>query len=172
MRLIKLLRKQLEEQPRTNSGGFWHKKAYPNQMWLDGLYMGEPFYAQYTVQYENGEKLDDIAKQFELIQEHATDKKTGLLYHGWDESHLQKWANPTTGQSPAFWSRAMGWYMMGLVDVLDYIPKDHPRRPELIKILQRLTHEVLTYQDKNSGTWWQIMNKENQKDNYRINEIK
>lgn len=78
---LQLLRKQIEEQPRTASGGFWHKKIYPNQIWLDGLYMGEPFYAQYTVTFENGKNLDDVAKQFELIQKHATDAKTGLLYH-------------------------------------------------------------------------------------------
>jgi unsaturated rhamnogalacturonyl hydrolase len=83
---MQLLRKQLSEQPRTKSGGFWHKKVYPNQMWLDGLYMGEPFYAQYTTQFENGEQLNDIAHQFELIATQSTDEKTGLLYHGWDES--------------------------------------------------------------------------------------
>src|SRR6478609_5813130 len=112
--VLQQLRKQIEEQPRTASGGFWHKKTYPNQMWLDGLYMGEPFYTQYTVTFENGKNLDDIAKQFELIQKNATDKKTGLLYHGWDESKQMAWANKTTGTSPNFWSRSIGWYAMAL----------------------------------------------------------
>ena len=133
--VLQLLRKQIEEQPRTASGGFWHKKIYPNQMWLDGLYMGEPFYAEYTLTFENGKSFDDIAKQFELIQLHATDPKIGLLYHGWDESKAMPWANKETGNSPNFWSRALGWYVMALVDVLDYFPKDHPKRPELIKYL-------------------------------------
>jgi unsaturated rhamnogalacturonyl hydrolase len=162
-----ILRQQLAWQPRNKVGGFWHKLKYPTQMWLDGLYMAAPFYAGYTNQIsKTNVDYADIINQFVWMEKYSLDPKTGLLYHGWDESHLQKWANPTTGQSPAFWSRAMGWYMMGLVDVLDYIPKDHPRRPELIKILQRLTHSVLSYQDKNSGVWWQIMNKANEKDNY------
>jgi unsaturated rhamnogalacturonyl hydrolase len=110
---MQTLRKQIENQPRTNSGGFWHKKTYPNQMWLDGLYMGEPFYAEYTATFENGKNLDDVAKQFEQIQMHATDPKTGLLYHGWDESKKMDWANKQTGTSPNFWSRSLGWYVIG-----------------------------------------------------------
>ena len=109
---MQTLRKQLEEQPKTPSGGFWHKKIYPNQMWLDGLYMGEPFFAEYTVTFEKGAKLDEIAKEFELIQKYATDKKTGLLYHACDESKQMPWANKETGTSPNFWSRSMGWYAM------------------------------------------------------------
>ncbi len=81
-----VLRKQIQDQPRTASGGFWHKKRYPNQMWLDGLYMGAPFYARYSMKYENGDAYDDIVNQFDLIEKHAKDSKTGLLYHGWDES--------------------------------------------------------------------------------------
>lgn len=162
---LKLLRKQIQEQPRTASGGFWHKKTYPNQMWLDGLYMGEPFYAEYTVKYENGEKLDDIAKQFELIQLHATDKKTGLLYHGWDESKEMPWADKVTGCSPNFWSRSIGWYMMALVDVLDYFPKDHPKRKELIAYLNNVSEAVAKVQDK-SGLWYQVTDKGGSEGNY------
>jgi len=162
---IQLLRKQLQEQPRTASGGFWHKKVYPNQMWLDGLYMGEPFYAQYTVQYENGANLNDIAKQFELIQSHATDKKTGLLYHGWDESKEMAWADKVTGCSPNFWSRSIGWYMMALVDVLDYFPKDHPKQKELVGYLNEVAKSLLKFQDK-SGLWYQVTDKVNGEGNY------
>lgn len=163
--VLQLLRKQIQEQPRTESGGFWHKKTYPNQMWLDGLYMGEPFYAQYTVKYENGKNLDDIAKQFELIQLHATDSKTGLLYHGWDESKQMPWADKVTGCSPNFWSRSIGWYMMALVDVLDYFPKDHPKRKELIGYLNNVSNAVAKVQDK-SGLWYQVTDKAGSEGNY------
>lgn len=124
-------------------------------MWLDGLYMGEPFYAEYTVTFEDGAKLDDIAHEFELIQKKATDKKTGLLYHAWDESKEMPWANKETGVSPNFWSRSMGWYVMGLVDVLDYFPKDHPKRKELILYLNNISNALVKFQDK-SGLWYQV----------------
>jgi len=163
--VIQLLRKQLQEQPRTASGGFWHKKVYPNQMWLDGLYMGEPFYTEYTVKYENGKNLDDIAKQFELIQANATDKKTGLLFHGWDESKEMPWADKVTGCSPNFWSRSIGWYMMALVDVLDYFPKDHPKQKELVKYLNNIANNLVKFQDK-SGLWFQVTDRMNGEGNY------
>ena len=162
---MQTLRKQLDEQPRTNSGGFWHKKVYPNQMWLDGLYMGEPFYAQYTTTFENGKNLDDIAHQFELIQLHATDKKTGLLYHGWDESKQMAWANAQTGTSPNFWSRSIGWYAMALVDVLDYFPKDHPKQKELVGYLNAVAESLVKFQDQ-SGLWYQVTDQGNREGNY------
>ena len=155
---LQTLRKQIEEQPRTASGGFWHKKIYPNQMWLDGLYMGEPFYAQYTVTFEDGKNLYDVAKQFELIQKNARDSKTGLFYHGWDESKQMPWANKTTGTSPNFWSRSLGWYAMALVDVLDYFPKDHPKQKELVSYLNQLANNLVKFQDK-SGLWYQVTDK-------------
>ena len=155
---LQTLRKQIEEQPRTASGGFWHKKIYPNQMWLDGLYMGEPFYAQYTVTFEDGKNLYDVAKQFELIQKNARDSKTGLFYHGWDESKQMPWANKTTGTSPNFWSRSLGWYAMALVDVLDYFPKDHPKQKELVSYLNQLANTLVKFQDK-SGLWYQVTDK-------------
>lgn len=165
LKAMQLLRKQLAEQPRTQSGGFWHKNIYPNQMWLDGLYMGEPFYAQYTVTFENGKALDDVAKQFEEIQLHATDPKTGLLYHGWDESKKMPWANKETGNSPNFWSRALGWYAMALVDALDYFPKDHPKQKELVKYLSNVSASLAKFQDK-SGLWYQVTDKGGKEGNY------
>ena len=161
-----LLRKQLAWQPRNKVGGFWHKLKYPSQMWLDGLYMAAPFYAKYASLNKEVGAYDDIINQFILMEKYSRDPATGLLYHGWDESHLQKWANPKTGQSPEFWNRAMGWYLMGLVDVLDNIPANHPRRKELIQILNKITPVLLKYQDKASGVWWQITNKANQEGNY------
>lgn len=162
---MQTLNKQLEEQPRTPSGGFWHKKIYPNQMWLDGLYMGAPFYAAYTTTFQDGKHLDDIAKQFELIQKHAYDKETGLLYHGWDESKAMDWANKETGTSPNFWSRSLGWYAMALVDVLDYFPKDHPKQAELVGYLNSLAEALTKYQD-DSGLWYQVTNMGDKKGNY------
>jgi unsaturated rhamnogalacturonyl hydrolase len=158
LKALQTLRKQIEEQPRTASGGFWHKKIYPNQMWLDGLYMGEPFYAQFTVTFEDGKNLFDVAKQFELIQKNARDSKTGLFYHGWDESKQMPWANKTTGTSPNFWSRSLGWYAMALVDVLDYFPKDHPKQKELVSYLNQLANTLVKFQDK-SGLWYQVTDK-------------
>lgn len=162
---LQTLRKQLDGQPRTASGGFWHKQIYPNQMWLDGLYMGEPFYAQYTAVFERGKSFDDIAKQFELIQLHATDKKTGLLYHAWDESKEMPWANKETGNSPNFWSRSIGWYVMALVDVLDYFPKEHPKRKELIGYLNNVSNALFKFQDK-SGMWYQVTDMGGREGNY------
>ncbi|WP_299780575.1 glycoside hydrolase family 88 protein [uncultured Formosa sp.] len=162
---MQTLKKQLEAQPRTSEGGFWHKKIYPYQMWLDGLYMGAPFYAQYTVEFENGKNLDDVAKQFELIQKHALDPKTGLLYHGWDESKMMDWADKEKGTSPNFWSRALGWYAMALVDVLNYFPEDHPKRLELITYLNDLAVALTKYQD-NSGLWYQVTDGGDKEGNY------
>src|SRR5579872_3185690 len=122
----KTLREQLAHQPKNASGGFWHKQIYPNQMWLDGLYMAEPFFAEYASVFGEPQDRQEITHQFVLIEQHARDPETGLLYHGWDESKQQSWANKQTGDSPNFWGRAMGWYMMALVDTLQYYPQDDP----------------------------------------------
>ncbi|MFD2718687.1 glycoside hydrolase family 88 protein [Hymenobacter monticola] len=166
IKAAQLLRKQLDAQPRTKEGGFWHKKIYPNQMWLDGLYMAAPFYAEYSRVFNQPAGLDDVAKQFALIEQHLVDPKTGLLYHGYDESREQPWANKTTGQSPSFWDRAVGWYGMALVDVLDYFPANHPQRPALVKALQRLAPVLAKYQDAKTGTWSLVMGQEGRKGNY------
>jgi unsaturated rhamnogalacturonyl hydrolase len=163
---IELLRQQMREHPRTKEGGFWHKKRYPYQMWLDGLYMGSPFLAQYAVTFNEPALLDDVINQFVWMEKHARDPKTGLLYHGWDESRQQKWADPKTGLSPEFWGRAMGWYAMALVDTLNFIPLQHPRRGELIGILQRLAEAVTKVQDPKTGVWWQVLDKGGREGNY------
>jgi unsaturated rhamnogalacturonyl hydrolase len=160
------LREQLKTHPRTSEGGFWHKQIYPSQMWLDGLYMGEPFYAEYAATFHEDAAFDDVAKQFILMERHARDDKTGLLYHGWDESRKQRWSNPETGRSPNFWGRAMGWYAMALVDTLDHFPRKHPQRAELVAILNRLAQAVAKYQDARSGLWYQVLDKAGEKGNY------
>ena len=158
LKAAQLLREQLRHHPRTNEGGFWHKKVYPYQMWLDGLYMGEPFYAEYAMLMHEDTAFNDIANQFIRMEKHARDAKTGLLYHAWDESKQQQWANKTTGTSPNFWARAMGWYADAIVDVLDYFPSDHPKRQALIDILNRLVNALEKQQDKTTGLWYDVMN--------------
>lgn len=166
MKAAVLLRKQLTAQPRNKEGGFWHKNRYPNQMWLDGLYMIEPFYAEFAALYGEPADFDDVAKQFALIEQHLKDPKTGLLYHGYDESRAQKWADPKTGTSPNVWGRALGWYVMALVDVLDYFPATHPQRPKLVSYLQRLAPILARYQDPKSGCWFQMVDQGNRVGNY------
>ncbi|WP_341224977.1 glycoside hydrolase family 88 protein [uncultured Arcticibacterium sp.] len=160
------LRSQLETHPRTNAGGFWHKKIYPYQMWLDGLYMGAPFYAKYNVMYEHGDKLDDVIHQFDEIQKNLKDEKTGLFYHGWDESRQMDWADKETGRSPEFWLRSLGWYAMALVDVIDILPEDYPKRDSLISYLDDFSASLLNFQDKETGLWYQVPTEPEKAGNY------
>lgn len=161
-----LLRSQLANHPRTWEGGFWHKQRYPYQMWLDGLYMGSPFYAEYGKVFNQPENFDDVVNQFVLMETHARDSSSGLLYHAWDEKKEQVWADSLTGRSRIFWGRAMGWYAMALVDVLDYLPAEHSGRPELIAILQRLADGVAKVQDDSTGVWWQVVDQPGREGNY------
>ena len=163
---IVLLRNQLKTQPRTAEGGFWHKQRYPNQMWLDGLYMAAPFYAQYAQVFNEPALFDDVVNQFAVVQKHTYNSKTGLNYHGWDESRQQKWANPETGCSPNFWSRAEGWYAMALVDVLDFLPQNHAGRPQLIEILKQVAAGIKKFQDPNTGLWYQVTDQGGKEGNY------
>lgn len=156
LKAIELLRSQLATHPRVSEGAFWHKKVYPHQVWLDGLYMGSPFYARYAKTMNQPELFDDVTLQFKVCDRHTRDPKTGLNYHAWDESKTQRWANPVTGQSPHFWGRSMGWYMMAIVDVLDYLPENHPDRKEMINILKRLSTKLLKYQDRKTSMWYQL----------------
>jgi unsaturated rhamnogalacturonyl hydrolase len=160
------LRAQLSAQPRNASGGFWHKQIYPDQMWLDGLYMAEPFYAEYASVFDEPRDFADIAKQFSLIEEHARSPKTGLLYHAWDESQKQPWADKATGTSQIIWARGMGWYMMALVDSLPYYPKDDPGRATLLAILNRTAAAVVRYQDPQTGLWNQVLDRPGAPGNY------
>jgi len=160
------LRDQLRSQPRTTEGGFWHKKIYPQQMWLDGLYMAEPFYIEYAVRHRDTTAVNDVVRQFLLVARHLRDPKTGLFYHAWDATHTQPWADSATGLSKNFWDRAVGWYLMAAVDVLDYLPKTHPDRPELMRVVQQLADAVARVQDPVSGVWWQVMDQPNRAKNY------
>jgi len=163
---IKQLRDQLKTHPRTSEGGFWHKKRYPHQMWLDGLYMGAPFYAQYAAHFNQPELFDDVVKQFVLVHKYTYNPATGLNYHGWDESKEQKWADPKTGCSPHYWGRAEGWYAMALVDVLDYLPQNHSGRAKIIEILNQVSAGIKKHQDPKTGLWYQVLDQGNREGNY------
>jgi unsaturated rhamnogalacturonyl hydrolase len=162
---IEKLIDQMRNHPRTTEGGYWHKKIYTNQIWLDGIYMGSPFMAQYGQVFNQPEWIDEAIHQVTLCYQKTYDPKTGLNYHAWDESRSQKWANPVTGQSPNFWGRSIGWYYMAAVDVLDFIPENHPRRQEIITIIQQLTKAMVRYQSGN-GLWYQVVDMAGKPGNY------
>jgi unsaturated rhamnogalacturonyl hydrolase len=156
---------QIQWQPRTKQGGFWHKYKYPYQMWLDGAYMLDYFYASYAVAFKK-DVMNDVANQLIWLNDHLRDPATGLLYHGWDESKKQLWCDPVTGRSPEVWSRSMGWYVMALVDIIELFPAKHPKRPQLLSILQQTMQALRKYQDPSSGVWYQIVNKGGKEGNY------
>lgn len=158
------LREQLRAQPRTATGSFWHKRIYADQMWLDGVYMASPFIAEYTAAFEGPAAFADVVKQFTLAWQHTRDARIGLMYHAIDESRTQPWADPVTGRSRSFWARAIGWYAMALVDVLDTLT-DRSQRETIITILRQLADAIVRVQDK-SGLWWQVMDQGERAGNY------
>lgn len=160
------LRQQLREQPRTKSGGFWHKKIYPYQMWLDGLFMAEPFYAAYAVMSGDTAAYGDIVRQFRLMTLHTAETRSGLLYHGWDESHTQAWADSMTGRSRSLWARSIGWYAMALVDVLSLLPQGIEGRGELEVMLRNVSRGIAAVQDTTSGLWYQVIDAGDKPGNY------
>lgn len=163
---IETLVSQMETQPKTNSGGFWHKTIYPYQMWLDGIYMGSPFLARYAKDFNQTKWFDVVTFQIQEIYRETLDTKTGLLYHAWDESRTERWCNPETGQSKHFWSRAEGWYVMAIVDVLDYLPENHPKRSAIIEILNNVCTALLKVQDEKTGLWYQVLDMGGKEGNY------
>ena len=162
----KYLYDQMQKQPKNASGGYWHKQIYPDQMWLDGAYMAEPFLASYARTFDRPLEMDSVAGQLLLMDEHMRDRQTGLLRHGWDESKKMDWANKQTGLSPEAWARAMGWYAMALVDVLDRMPASDPQRAAMEGLTRRVLIAIARYQDPATGLWWQVMDKGGAKGNY------
>ncbi len=159
------LKSQLKTQPRCLNGVFWHKEIYPWQIWLDGLYMQGPFNAEYDKRYLDNEALDDVIYQLLTTYDNLADAKTGLLYHAYDESRGQRWSDINTGLSPHFWSRSIGWYLMALEDVLDFVPEDHPKRKKLIEIIQAVSSSLIPFQDE-SGMWYQVPDEQDREGNY------
>ncbi|NIP18739.1 MAG: DUF4861 domain-containing protein, partial [Xanthomonadales bacterium] len=161
-----LLRSQLAEHPRTSEGAFWHKQRYPWQLWLDGVYMGMPFLAEYAVSFGDETGLEEAVHEFTLVREHLRDPETGLYYHAWDEAREQGWADPETGLSKYFWSRGMGWYAMALVDILDFVPADRADlREPIIGTIREFADTILRYQAADGG-WYQITNMPEATGNY------
>ena len=166
LKALQLLRSQMETHPRISNGGFWHKKIYPHQVWLDGLYMAAPFLAEYGKRFDEPALFDEVTLQLTTAWEDLYDEESGLLYHGWDESREQRWADPVTGRSPHFWSRSIGWYMMAMVDVLDFLPEDHPQRAQIINQLNRIATAVDQYHDPETGMWYQVTDLGEREGNY------
>mmetsp|Transcript_23006 Transcript_23006/g.66394 ORF Transcript_23006/g.66394 Transcript_23006/m.66394 type:complete len:426 (+) Transcript_23006:332-1609(+) len=163
---IETIVEQLEDQPRTESGGLFHKLRYPYQMWLDGIYMSPPFMAQYAQAFGEEKWYDEAVFQITHIYDNTRDVDTGLLYHAWQETREEEWSDPTTGRSPSFWGRAVGWFLMGVVDTLDFLPEDHEGRDELIVILQDTTQALMKVRDLEQHLWYQVLDKGDREGNY------
>lgn len=170
-RVTRMIREQIDSQPRTKSGEFWHKQIYPNQVWLDGFYMALPFYAEYTRRYAPKEQRDslfaDIVHQFVAGAENTYDPATGLFRHAWDESKSMFWCDPQTGLSAHAWGRATGWYAIALVEVLDYLPEDHPGYKTLIGHLNYFLEVLPKWADPKTGMWYQVLDCPERKGNYQ-----
>lgn len=163
---VDTLIQQLKTHPKTKSGGYWHKNIYPWQMWLDGIFMASPFMAQYAKEFNVPGWYDTACNQVITIYEKTLDPATGLLMHAWDESRSQKWCDPLTGRSHYPWSRSMGWYIMAIEDILEYLPENHPQRKQLIEILQKTCKALVRVRDPKTGLWFQVLNCGDRKGNY------
>ena len=169
-RVLRMIREQIDSQPRTSDGIFWHKQIYPHQVWLDGLYMAQPFYAEYTARFspkaERDSLFHDIAGHFKGAAEHTYDSETGLFRHAWDESRSMFWADSLTGQSAHAWGRACGWYALALVETLDYFPEKHSDRAVLEEQFRYLMETVRRYADPETGMWFQVLDSPGREGNY------
>ena len=163
---LALMRSQLDEHPRNADGGFWHKKIYPNQVWLDGIYMGAPFYAEYAFRNNQVKDYADVINQFLMAARHTYDAKNDLYRHACDVSRKERWADPVTGQSKHSWGRAMGWYAMAFVDALDFIPKHEAGRDSMLVIFNKIASQIKRLQDSKTGLWYQVLDKSGAPGNY------
>ena len=166
-RAINLLYSQLQSQPRTETGNFWHKKIYPNQVWLDGLYMAQVFYTRYETTFNRGRNYGDIVKQFRNVWLNMYDNDKQLYYHGWDVSKQAFWADPETGLSKSFWLRSVGWYTVGLVDAISYFDLSRPNlKTELITIFRKTIEGLEQYIDPEKHMFWQVVDQKGREGNY------
>ncbi len=161
---IFLLRSQLEKQPRTNTGNFWHKQIYPNQIWLDGLYMAQVFYVRFQKEF-GGKDYSDTVSQFKNVQKLMRDKEKGLYYHGTDCSKTAFWADKETGRSQNFWLRAMGWFCVALADIIEYIDDENAKK-ELISIFAEVIEGISKYADSETGMYYQVIDQGSREGNY------
>lgn len=163
---IELLYSQIKEQPRTEFGNFWHKAIYPDQVWLDGIYMSEVFYTRYVSERGNGD-FSEIIKQFTSIYEHMYNKEKRLYYHGWDCSKKSFWSDKTTGLSKGFWLRSIGWYTVGLIDAISYLPETAAEEKKILADIFANTIEGLErYIDPETHMFWQVVDQIGREGNY------
>ena len=158
------LMEQLRRQPRTAEGSFWHKKIYPNQVWLDGIYMAQPFAALYEKRFGQGD-YGDVLRQIRVVRDRMRDPRTGLYYHGYDQSRAAFWADKATGLSQNFWLRAIGWFSVALADLMEILP-DGPARGELAPVFMDLMESVSRFADEETGMYWQVVDRAGEKGNY------
>ena len=170
LKAMQTLMKQLDKQPRTKEGVYWHKAIYAYQVWLDGIFMGLPYRcltARNLLSAKKAKKIyDDAVDQISKTYERTLDPKTGLNRHAWDETHEMFWADKETGLSQHCWGRAQGWYTMALIELLDAMPEDYERRGEVIELLRKDLDAVIKWQDKETGLWYQVMDQPGRKGNY------
>ncbi len=164
-KVLDTLYTQLQTYPRTKSGNFWHKTNYENQIWLDGLYMGQPFYVRYIKEFQDEKDFSDTIEQFKNVRKYLFDDQTNLYVHAYDESRSMFWCNKETGHSPHVWSRAVGWYAMALVDVLELLEGEDVDSDELKILLKETIDGMLPYQQPN-GMWYQVVEHPGEKGNY------
>lgn len=152
--------------PVNKCGGYWHMMTQHNQMWMDGAYMAGPLSVMYDARFGDEVLRERAINQIIIMNEHIRDEKTGLYFHGWDESKEAEWADKETGLSKEIWGRAVGWYAVAILDVLEYIPKDHPKRKQLEDIERDLLKSLVKYQDKKTGMWFEVVDKPERADNW------
>lgn len=157
---------QLKRQPRTTEGVFWHKKIYPNQVWLDGVYMGDVFYARYQNEFGINDSLQDAAQQVIGAYKLTKDKGTGLCYHAYDGEKKMYWADKQSGHSPHFWTRSIGWFVMAMVDILEYLPDSLPEKDQIISILNDQLDLLRLYSDTKTKLWYQVTDEGDKPLNY------
>lgn len=164
---IETIRSQLATHPRTKEGNFWHKKIYPWQVWLDGTYMAQPFYMEYETRYNSMKGCLDSYHQFMNVKKYMKDPVTGLYYHGYDESRQMYWADPETGCSANFWLRAMGWFLVAMVDVLEHMDEQlYYEYRSIMAMLKEAVEAMLPFQDPETGMFWQVIDKAGVPGNY------
>lgn len=163
---IKTLGESLYYWPINRKGGYWHKLTDPNQMWLDGAYMVGPFSAMYSKRFSDPTLMERAIKQILLMDQYMKDEKTGLYYHGWDETRVSSWANPYTGCSPEIWGRALGWYAVAVLDILEFMEEAHPDYETIKRISRNLMKALANYQDEETGMWYEVVDKPQMPDNW------
>lgn len=163
---IKTIAESMHFWPVNRYGGYWHMMTQPYQMWMDGAYMAGPLSVMYAERFGDEVLRERAIKQILIMEEHLKDEKTGLYYHGWDDSKAEPWADPETGLSGQFWGRAVGWYAVAILDILDYIPEDHPSVERLKKIEKDLLKSLVKFQDSKTGMWFEVLDKINNEDNW------